>query len=186
MSRLFGLLIALALLSTGSAQAAWTEYVFADLGIRKDFPIQPTRTKGTYKTPIVPETPADILTVEMDGMIYRLTVVPLQHQNDEGASIMGECAYFSLTQASKALGDFSTNIGFGLHGIYGRWTSADRANGDRVVTACYFHKAKLYKLEAVVTPKHDGYPTSLNTMRFVNALDFNVDRDDSRSPANEN
>jgi hypothetical protein len=176
--------IAAALLASGPANSAsaWKEYNFPDLGIRKDFPSEPMRTKGTYKTPIVPETPADIVQVEQDGIIYRLTVVPLQHQNDEGASIMGECAYFTLTEAAKALADFATNIGFGRGGIYGRWTSADHENGDRIMAACYFTKAKLYKMQAIVTPRAPNYPNSHLAMRFINALDFNVNRDDSRSP----
>ena len=186
MMRLIGLAVAASLLLAAPAYAAaaggWKEYNFPDLGIRKDFPAEPKRTKGTYKTPIVPETPADIAEVEQDGVIYRLTVVPLQHQNDEGASIMGECAYFTLTEAAKALADYATNIGFGRGGIYGRWTSADHDNGDRVMAACYFTKAKLYKMQAIVTPRAPNYPNSHLAMRFINALDFNVNRDDTNSP----
>jgi hypothetical protein len=95
---------------------------------------------------------------------------------------MGECAYFTLTEAAKALADFATNIGFGRGGIYGRWTSADAENGDRVMSACYFHKAKLYKMQAFVTPNAPNYPNSHLAMRFINALDFNVNRNDANSP----
>ena len=176
------------MLSAGPAQAAsaWKEHAFPDLGIRKDFPNEPKRTKGTYKSPIVPETPADILTSDVDGVVYRMTVVPLKHQNDEGASIMGECSYISMTDATKVYADSPSNFGFGLKGVYGRWTSGDRANGDRIVTACYFNNARLYKIEAVITRRHPSHPNSPMAMRFANSLDFNVDRDDSKSPTNTN
>jgi hypothetical protein len=183
--RLLGLIIAAAVLMVTPAQAAWSEYNFPDLGIRKDYPTEPARTTTTYTTPIVKDAPATILTTEQDGVIYRMTVVDLQNRATEGATIMGECNYRSLTRAAKALADMSTQIGGGARGIYGRWTSVDMENGDRIMSACYFTAGRLYFIESVITPRHPHHPNSPAAFRFVNALDFNVNRDDSNSPANQ-
>jgi hypothetical protein len=166
---------ALAIAISAPAQAAWKEFTYNDLGIRKDFPLEPKRTTGLYKTRIVDNAKADILTAEQNGVIYRLTVVDLRSRAQDGATIMGECNYNSLTQAAKALGDYSTEIGLGPNGVYGRWTSVDMANKDRVMTACYFTKGRLYKIESVITPRHEFHPNSPEAFRFVNALDFNMD-----------
>jgi hypothetical protein len=162
---------AVAVAISAPAQAAWKEFTYNDLGIRKDFPVEPKRAVGTYKTRIVDNAKADILTTEQNGVIYRLTVVDLRSRAQDGATIMGECNYNSLTQAAKALGDYSTEIGR----VYGRWTSVDMANMDRVMTACYFTTGRLYKIESVITPKHEFHPNSPEAFRFVNALDFNMD-----------
>jgi hypothetical protein len=179
-------LVASVLISTPvHAQGDWVEYNFQDLGIRKDYPVEPTRSRGTYTTDIVKDAPSTILTAEQDGIIYRTTVVELQNRATEGATIMGECNYNSLVRGAKALGDFSTEIGGGARGIYGRWTSVDMENGDRIMSACYFTTGRLYFIEAVVTPRHPFHPASALAFRFVNALDFNTDpnRDAPRPPA---
>jgi hypothetical protein len=184
--RLRGIILgaAAAVVICAPAQAAWKEYTFADLGIRKDFPAEPTRTKAMYKTRIVDNAPADIATAEREGVIYRLTVVDLRKRAQDGATIVGECNFNSLTQGAKALGDFSTEIGLGPDGVYGRWTSVDMPNKDRIMTACYFTKGRLYKIESVITTKHEFHPDSPEAFRFVNALDFNMDpnRDAPRPP----
>jgi hypothetical protein len=187
--RLTGIMLAAvaAVAIAAPAQAAWKEYTFNDLGIRKDFPAEPKRTKGTYKTRIVDNAPADIATVEQEGVIYRLTVVDLRTRAEDGATILGECNFNSLTQAAKALGDYSTEIGLGPNGVFGRWTSVDMPNKDRVMTACYFTKGRLYKIESVITTKHEFHPNSPEAFRFVNALDFNMDPNrDAPRPANPN
>jgi hypothetical protein len=185
--RLIGFILAAIVLTSTPSYAAgdWVEYNFQDLGIRKDYPVEPTRTQGVYTQEIVKDAPATILTAEQDGIIYRTTVVDLQNRATEGATIMGECNYKSLVRGAKALADFSTEIGGGARGIYGRWTSVDMANGDRVMSACYFTTGRLYFIEAVVTPRHPFHPNSALAFRFVNALDFNTDpnRDAPRPPA---
>src|SRR5687767_13065562 len=150
--RLIGYVVAAAVLFATPVKAAWVEYNFQDLGIRKDYPVEPQRTTGTYTTEIVKDAPMTILAAEVDGIIYRTKVVDLRSRAEEGATIVGECTYKSLVRAAKALADFSTEIGGGARGIYGRWTSVDMANGDRVMGACYFTKGRLYEIEAVVTP----------------------------------
>jgi len=53
------------------------------------------------------------------------------------------------------------------------------------MAACYFNKGNLFKIQAIITSRHSAYPNSPLAMRFVNALDFNTERDDSNSPANQ-
>jgi hypothetical protein len=176
--RMMGLMIAAAVLATAPAGAAeWKEYAFPDLGVRKDFPSEPHRSEGTYKTTLVPETAAHIVSSGLPGVEYKMTVVPLPERSKagDGATIMGECDYNAMLSGTKVLADMSTDIGGRQQKVYGRWASVNMANGNRKLTACYFTKGNLYIVDSVITPQAEDYPNAPEAFRFVNALDFNMD-----------
>jgi hypothetical protein len=175
--RLIGFVIAVAAAATCvPAHAEWQEHMFADLGIRKDFPDPPARTMGTYDSGLMGKVPSTILTAREPGSIYQLTVVDIPKARvEDSASLMSECNYNAMLAGSKVIADMSAEIGLGKAGVYGRWASVNHANGNRVLTACYSIRGRLYEIQTTITPQNADYPNSPDAFRFVNALDFNMD-----------
>lgn len=162
--------------NVSSASAAWSEYMFADLGIAKEFPAEPKREQTEYKTPVAGAAKATLLSTIQDNIEYRLTVVELQHKVEAGASIMGECAFMAEAEGDL-LANATTRIEPGAGAIYGRLISVDLKNGaGRRQTACFFTKGRLYKMQATVLPAN-GQPNSSQAIRFSNSMrfDFSVD-----------
>ena len=62
----FGL--AVAVIGSVPAEAAWKQYKYTELGIFKDFPVEPVRTTTTYKAPLAKEAPATVLTAVDEGI----------------------------------------------------------------------------------------------------------------------
>lgn len=168
------------ILACGPAAAQWREIVYPDLGVGKEWPAEPTRTKGEYKTEVVGKegVPADILQVEVDNIVYKMTVADLQKPEfvARSASLMGECV-FDAEEAGTPLANMTNRVEGGINAVYGRLVSVDLAdNKGRRQTACLFTKGRLYIIEATVLPAH-GQPNSSQVIRFTNSLRFAIDRD---------
>ena len=174
-----GLLLVVSLLNAGPAAAQWKEYMYRDLGIAKEFPAEPRREAGEYKTGVVGReaVPSVILTTERDNVVFRMTVVDLQKPEfvARSASIASECIFMAEEEGTP-LANMTNRVEGGINAVYGRLISVDLAeNKGRKQTTCLFTKGRLYKIEAHVLPEH-GEPNSSMAIRFTNSLRFNIDR----------
>ncbi len=169
-------LIPLALVATAAiamvspATAGWKEYKYEDLVVAKEFPGEPKIEDGQYKAPVAGTAPAKILTVEQDNVVYRMTVADLHDKLAISAAIMGECTYLAEA-AGKSIVNMTARIG---HDVYGRIQSTDLKDGSRAMTECLFTNGRLYKIEAIISPKNDDFPNSPQAIRFVNSIDFDL------------
>lgn len=120
--------------------------------------------------------PAVHFEVEVDNIIYRMTVVDFQDRLDRSANILLECVSLYET-AGVLVSNFSTTVGGGVDpqgGTRGREVTVDLPNDQgRVVGACYFTKGNLYWLEAHILPEH-GDMNAIAAIRFTNALEFSI------------
>src|SRR5689334_6020121 len=82
-------------LMSAPASAEWKNYRYPELGVAKEFPAEPKVVDGEYKTQLAGTAPAKIFTVELDNVIYRMTVADLRSKADQGATIMGECTFLA-------------------------------------------------------------------------------------------
>ncbi len=98
-------------LACGPAAAEWHEIVYKDLVVGKEWPAEPTRTKGEYLTEVIGKVavPADIMQVEVDNIIYKMTVADLQKPEfvARSASILGECVFMAEEEGAPRQHDQS-------------------------------------------------------------------------------
>ena len=158
------------------AAAAWQEFVFADLGIAKQFPAAPRRAAGTYQTVAtggVP-VPADVFTLEADFIRYRMTVVALGRPDmlARSASILGECVFIA-EEEGRPLANLPLRVPDGTAlGLLGRAVSADIERAfARKETGCVFARGKLVRLEATVLPER-AEPDAPEAVQFIESLRF--------------
>lgn len=170
--------------TTLPAAAAWKEYRYEDLGVVKEFPVAPKMQTGTYKTPVAGTATAHILTAEEEGIKYTLTVVDLMNKVEQGATLMGECVYLAEDEG-KPVANMMARVEPGPRAIYGRIISDDLKDGSRAMTACFYTKGRLYKVQALVLPSNPDYPNSSQAIRFVNSLSFNMRGDPAEDAATD-
>jgi hypothetical protein len=180
MRTIFGALaMVVAVCAAQPAAAQWKEYVYRDLVIAKEFPVEPTRTVGEYKTGVVGRegVPSVVLTAEQNNIVFRLEVVTLDTPElvARSASITNECIFLA-EEEGNVLANMTNRVEGGTNAVYGRLTSVEMfENKGRKQTTCLFTKGKLYKISAHVLPAH-GEPNSSQAIRFTNSLRFAIDR----------
>jgi hypothetical protein len=168
-----------AVLTAQPAAAQWKEYVYRDLVIAKEWPAEPTRTAGQYKTGVVGReaVPSVVLSTEVDNIVFRMEVVTLDTPElvARSASITNECIFLA-EEEGVTLANMTNRVEGGTNAVYGRLTSVDLfENKGRKQTTCLFNKGKLYVISAHVLPAH-GEPNSSQVIRFTNSLRFAIDR----------
>ena len=173
------LVVFLGLVISGQASAEWKEYVYRDLGIAKEFPAEPKRETGEYKTEVIGKegVPAVILTAEDDNVVFRMTVADLQKPEfiARSASIASECIFLA-EEDGNTLANMTNRVEGGINAVYGRLTSVELfENKGRKQTTCLFTKGKMYVISAHVLPAH-GEPNSSQAIRFTNSMRFNIDQ----------
>ena len=168
------LVFGLAMVVIGSvpAEAAWKQYKYTDLGIYKDFPVEPVKTTTTYKAPLAKEAPATVLTAVDEGITYKLTVVDFAKRGAEGANLAFEAAELesgglrgTFTVSDFPLWDHGANTVGGIE------LQIDKKNGIHSVEDIVFHKGKLYLIEASV-PNDSPSRHSLGLARFMDTSQF--------------
>ena len=158
------------------AAAAWQEYVFADLGIAKQFLAPPTRAVGTYQSGAIGDTPvrADLVTLEYDDIRYRVTVVDLSTfaMLAKSASILAECIFIA-EEEGRPLANLPWRIADGTAlGLLGRAVSADLERAfARKESGCIFARGKLVKVEATVLPER-AEPDAPEAVQFIDGIRF--------------
>jgi len=166
---LLGCIIALA---AGPAHAAWSEYVYSDLGIAKDFPAPPKMEKGTYKAPLAKEAQETVLSTEQGGVTFKLTVVDFESRAAEGANLLGE-AESTLTQGqgTKATLMDIPLYDKGANSVYGSTFSIDKKDGEHSLASFFFNKGRLYIVQVIV-PAGNPNKQSPDLARFMPSLRF--------------
>lgn len=168
-----------AFLLTTPASAAWEEYMYADLGIAKEFPLPPKMENVSYQTPIIgPQAvPAVIYAVEEDNIIYRMTVVDLRAPEfvAKSASIYAECIEMAEDEGI-VIAKMPQRVEDGTeYRVYGQMTSVNLfGNKGRKQTNCFYTKGRLFKIETTVRTDH-GEVNSAKAIRFTSALRFRID-----------
>lgn len=173
-------------------QRSETSYTRPVFMTRASEPAEPAADSGAVDNGIGPQpfaergieavdgnAPAVLFEVEVENIIYRMTVVDVQDQVAHSASIMLECI-----NIYEEAGELLSNISARTRGdsapsarVWGREVTVDLPdNGGRIVGACYFTKGNLYRVEAHVLPEH-GDLNDTAALRFTNTLDFRVNRD---------
>ena len=168
-----------ALFVSTPAAAQWKEVMLRELGIAKEFPAEPKREATTYRTAVIGTgVPAQVFSVDQDGILYRLTVADLRLPDfvARSASIYAECLELAEAEG-RVLARMPQRVEDGTEfRVYGQMTSVELANnGGRKLTNCFFTKGHLYRIEAVVRPEHGNFNSNL-AIRFAASLRFRLDR----------
>jgi hypothetical protein len=174
----FLLVLALALPSA-PASAAWRDYLYADLGVAKEFPVEPKREATSYRTPVIGarSVPAVVFSGEEDHIIFRMTVADLRAPQfvERSGTILSECIELA-EQEGTVLARMPQRVEDGTdYRVYGHMTSVDLfGNRGRKQTNCFYTKGRLIKVETVILPEH-GEPNSAMAIRFTSSLRFRID-----------
>jgi len=171
------LLAALAVAWSFPAQAAWTEYVYPELGVAKYFPVEPKKSQGTWgegiRLPLSKIVPDTILTAEDGGVTYKMTVVDFSSRPNEGANIMGE-AFSSLAGKGTVVGQGFPRLDLGANSVYGITLIVDEKSGTHATSAVFFNKGKLYLFQALV-PQNSPSRLDSGIGRFVETIRFHLE-----------
>lgn len=169
--------IALTVLITAAsapAYAGWTEYVYDDIQIAKEFPIPPTKTTGVYKTPLAVSAPSVVYTAVQEGITYKMTVVDFSTRVESGANLLNE-AGFQMIQGkglTYTIEDFSL-YDKGTNSVYGTILTTEKPNGARNKAGIFFNKGRLYIIEASAAPDApDRFDPGIG--RFVGTVRFHM------------
>lgn len=171
------LLAALIVAWTFPAQAAWQEYVYPELGVAKDFPVEPKRTEGTWgegiRLPLSKIVPDTILTADDGGVTYKMTVVDFSSRPNDGANIMGE-AFSSLAAKGTVTGQGFPRLDLGANSVYGLTLIVDEKSGMHATSAIFFNKGRLYLFQALV-PQNSPSRLDAGIGRFVETIRFHLE-----------
>jgi hypothetical protein len=182
------LLVSVLVLS-GSPAFAWEEFMYADLGIAKEFPSAPTIENGTYHTDVAGagDVPAIIYSVKEDHIIYRMTVADMRAPEyvERSASIQAECIERAENEGT-VLAKMPQRVEDGTdYRVYGHMTSVELFDdGGRKQTNCFFTKGRQIVIEAIILPEF-GRPNSPNAIRFSASLRFRIDGTEYIPPENQ-
>jgi len=159
--------------------AAWQEFTFDDLKLAKRFPVEPTRTEGTYwawphtdrEPEVVMEGPATFLTATADNIQYDVTVAPRPERMNMGASMMGECAY--LTEESGVeQRNLGAQIDNGNRTVYGHQVTVDLHDmSGRMTNGCWYENGNFYIFSATVLTGHPN-PDAPEAVEFATSGRF--------------
>jgi hypothetical protein len=186
MRAIVALTVGLAFLSSIPAHAEWMEYKYPDLEIAKEFPAEPRKEIGIYKTPLASEAPDDprissegfpgvpdvTYSVEQDQVTYRMTVVDFSKRVGDGANLLEEAASLQRAKGTVIADEFP-RYDLGKDAVYGRMLTIDEKGGDRSLSAFFFNKGRLYIIQAIVSRLNPDRNTP-NTIRFVSSLSFRL------------
>ena len=171
------LLAALAVAWSFPAQAAWQEYIYPELGVAKEFPVEPKKSQGTWgegiRLPLSKILPDTILTAEDGGVTYKMTVVDFSSRPNEGANIMGE-AFSSLAGKGTVVSQGFPRLDLGANSVYGLTLIVDEKSGTHATSAVFFNKGKLYLFQALV-PQNSPSRLDSGIGRFVETIRFHLE-----------
>ncbi len=177
--RAVAIALGIVILLAGAAEAAAKEFVFRELGVAKEFPVDPTMPQEGYRTPLLGRAvPATVYEARADNIIFRFTIADLRALDliPRGASLYAECLAMAEAEGN-ILARMPQRVEDGTeHRVYGQLTSVDLADGQgRKQTNCFLSKGRLYKVESLVLPAH-GEPNAAAAVRFSTSLRFRIDQ----------
>lgn len=188
---------AIAVLS-GPALAAWREHPYKDLGFIVEFPDEPKTSTGNYRTVLVSSAPVHIFSQKQDNALFIASVVDLQNQATEGASLMTE-AEFNLALIGDVVGNSTSRVEPGKDAVFGRFitiackkgrvpdqpgqdvaaqnwfkavTGGDCPDGSRLTVNLFFHRGRMYLINGINLPSGEDTPAGPAALRFANSISF--------------
>ena len=152
--RMFSFILFLLCLCVGPA-SAWTEYNYLDQGVAIQFPVKPDEKKSTYDSIYGKALPSMVYTAEDDHVRYSLTAVDVAARPDirpdMGTNFVNEVAYWLIRKGDVLFTDYP-RVYQGERSIFGVTLVVDREDNTRARTSVFYHKGKLYIVEATVLP----------------------------------
>jgi hypothetical protein len=123
MMRLFVIiLVGLVGLSAGAgAQQEWKSFTVPEFGLTVEFPGEPRRAVGNYRSVLTRGTRTHIFQLGTADAIYTATVVDLADRAEEAANFMQEAAFLILQSGSEVTADEPVQISERNRPIYGRF-----------------------------------------------------------------
>jgi hypothetical protein len=197
--RLVGLMIAVVVITSIAAGAAWKEYPQPELGFVVEFPSDPAVSMGNYRTGLVSSAQAHIFSVKEDHALYVATVVDLLDRKEEGATLLGE-AESMVTGLGDVTSISASRVEPGRAAIYGRFITLDCRSshipdglgqtpqtvrawfkamsgvecGDRsrLMINMFFNRGRLYLIQGMNLPATEDSLSSPAALRFANSISF--------------
>jgi hypothetical protein len=148
--RLYSFVLFMLCLGAGSA-SAWTEYNYLDQGVAIQFPVKPTEQKSTFDSIYGKALPSMVYAAQDDHVRYSLTVVDLAGHPDMGTNFVNEVGYWLMRKGDVLFTDFP-RVYQDARSIFGITLVVDRTDGSRARTSIFYHKGKLYVVDATVLP----------------------------------
>ncbi len=138
-------------------------------------------TEGAIES-VKDERPAVQFEVEVDNIVYQMTIADFQDRLERSANVVLECINL-YEEAGIVVSNFPATTGRREDpqgGTWGHEITVDLPdNRGRVTGACYFTKGRLYRFEAHILPEN-GNLNALDAVRFTNAFEFHYDSEVAR------
>lgn len=150
-----------------SAQAAsWAHYAYSDDGFAVQAPVEPTPSKGAFKTPSGTSVPEITYVGRDDNAVFQVTVIDLR-----GTAVDKQAALDMGVKALGAEGQIALNVEERIDKEFGRNLTIVGADGSRSTASVFFVNGKLYELvgKALAPDPNAG---SGKTMRFQESLEL--------------
>jgi hypothetical protein len=154
----------------------------AEAGVTIAFPAPPMTYKASYfhweyapadRTADIAgrQRQAAVHVLVRNNVVFRASVANFSDKPTEAATLWGECIYLNEEMGIEQ-SNVSVPIGEGANTVYGRVQVVELRNDQgHMHVGCYFHKARLYKLEALVLPSR-GDPNAPEAAAFVRSIRF--------------
>jgi hypothetical protein len=153
----------------------------AEAGVTIDFPAPPMTYKMSYFQPdYTGDRQADIAgrqrmaavhVLVRNNVVFRASVVNFSDKPTEAATLWGECIYLNEETGIEE-SNVSVPIGQGANTVYGRVQKTElRENQGHLHAGCYYHRNRLYRLEAIVLPAR-GDENAPEAVAFVRSIRF--------------
>ena len=199
------LLLVAITLPVAAAQQVWQEFAPDGLGLIVEFPGEPVRASGVYKTALVPNgAPTHIFQLKTNAAIYTATVVDLMDRGKDGASLLEEAALLMARTGSEKRMDLVSRINLTGTAIYGRWITVDLKRepageiqnalgwlkaasgvempiGSSSTSSLFFTRGRLYMVHGMNLP--DAGTQAGNAMRFAHSVNWNFPDIPAAEPA---
>lgn len=159
---------------SGSAHAAWEQYINEEFTFGVDFPAPPEMRTGTYQGAVSGERPATIFETEDRGITYRATIADISDQLIDSASILEEAVYIWGLEGEITV-DMSARADPWERATYGRRLTIDKEDGGRDTAVFFVNGGKLYIFESSIPA--GGDLEDPNPGRFVQSVLFRIDLD---------
>ena len=191
-------IIAIVLIVCGPAAAAWKEYPLPQFGFAVEFPAEPTKSMGNYRTVTIRSAPVQIFSVKEDHAAYVASVIELMDRKEDGASLLGE-AEFNLSMLGDVSNVSVSRVGPGGNAVWGHFVTVDCrkakipdqpgqgdaarnwfkgntgiecVDGTRLTVNMFFHKGRLYLIHGINLPNPEDTSIGPNALRFANSVSF--------------
>jgi hypothetical protein len=170
--RVILLIIAAFIASVSASAQDWKEYTYPKDSFGVSFPAQPVVETTTYQAADGRSVEARVYSLRQDSSMFKMTIADLSDAGMEENTVIDH-AIKTLSQG----GEIKVDIPHRVSQVYGRQLSIVGADGSRSLVALFYHKHRLYQLEALAADKGG----TGDAIRFQQSLIF-IDGSSNRFP----